>query len=303
MIKTVLNETFLESAIEDELEYELFSSMANSECAPSNVLKLPLAYSPSQRLRKVRNSRKPPFRLICKIFGANIDSDREEGTGFLVGNKHVLTAAHILLNRYNKIVKPSKVDIIPGDDDGFIPFEMSKAKKIHLFPGYKVGTQVCANDLALIETENFVTLNAPDPGPGIWGAVPNAVDNIGTSMGALKGWRPGRFNVNIAGYPSESEILRHSFDATLNIPNAKLLTLPTSKQNKFLFVRNDARRGMSGSPVWVKRHASNGGRIAFGIFLGMDAISGHRYAVVRLITTDVIRFIAKYTGKTIRQFA
>ena len=121
---------------------------------------------------------------------------------------------------------------------------------------------------------------------------PNSIDKIGTSIGALSGWRPRHYKVSISGYPGGNEIQKRSFDKTLNIPKSKLSKLPKSKQNKFLFIRNDVRWGMSGSPVWIKRHWSKGGRIAFAVLLGMDAISGKRYATCRLITSDVKKFIS-----------
>lgn len=288
--------------LKDAFEFgEILNSTSTRLCASSHVMSLPLAYKPSRRLRIVKNTLNPPFRLICKIYGANIGGDREEGTGILISHNHVLTTAHVLLNSSKKIVKPNQVEILPGVNDGFIPFESSTAKKITIFPGYIHGTEVCVDDIAIIETEDFVVLNSPDSSPGFWGVAPNNIDSRGTTIGAMFGWRPGYYKVNMSGYPSGSEIQHRSFDNTINISKSKLLTLPTDKREKFLFIKNDARPGMSGSPVWVKRHNSSGGRVAVAIFLGMDEIAGKRYAVARLITDDVIDFILKITGITVRE--
>lgn len=265
--------------------------------APPAVMSLPLAHKPSRRLRRVRDTEAPPFRLICKLLGANLDTtDREHGTGFLVSHKHVLTAAHILLDGSNNIVDPGDVEILPGLNDTYIPFESSPAKKIHVFPAYNPGDAVTVNDIALIETDDFVAINKPDPAPGFWDMPPNKSDKIGTSIGAIVGWRSGQYRVNVGGYPVNSDIQHYSFDDTIRISRSRLSTLPSDKRANFLFIKNDIRRGMSGSPVWVKRHSSVGGRVAFAIFLGMDEIQGKRYATARLITEDVIEFINDHTG-------
>lgn len=262
-------------------------------------MRLPLAHAPTVSLKKVTDTEAAPFRYICRIGVTVGKSDLELATGLLVGPKHVLTAAHPLVDG-GSLVRPEQVTVTPALNGSDAPFGNSGALDIVTSKGFSPGDEVTMDDFALIETEeDFSDL---DTGPGFWGTSRHAFDDRGSVVGAIPGWRPGRFKVNISGYPLSKgrDTQWHSYDDTINLSKLELSGLSPSEQPLFLFFKNAIEQGMSGSPVWVTRHHSFGGRFAFAIVLGMKEIHGKRYAAGRVIDRELKEFIAKHTRTKLR---
>lgn len=62
---------------------------------------------------------------------------------------------------------------------------------------------------------------------------------------------------------------------------------------QILFLTNDTSDGMSGAPVWIRRHKIHNGRIVVGIFVGgqNDASGKFIYNKTVFINEDVRKFI------------
>lgn len=267
------------------------------------VMRLPLAHSPTAVLSRVRKTENAPFRYICRI-QVNIGrSDSEIATGFLVGPRHVLTAAHPLVDR-SSLVAPGRVTVSPATDGPDAPFGNSDVASIFTRSGFTPGDEVTVDDLALLKTtEDFARSSGPAfPVPGFWGTPRHAEDDRGSVVGAIPGWPPGHFKVNVGGYPLSrgGDTQWHCYDDSIKLSAAVAAKLSAAERRRFLFVRNAIEPGMSGAPLWVTRHRGLGGRFAFAVVLGMKEIDGKRYATGRLVDGSIRRWIRRKTGRALR---
>jgi V8-like Glu-specific endopeptidase len=269
-----------------------------SECArgePDETMSLPLAIRPSVRLTRAPNATRSPFNMICKIVASVSQNEQQPGTGFLVGPSHVLTAAHVLYDKLGgRFAQPEEITVFVGLHGGHDVFDV-ETTNIHVFPGYHAGTQVTPCDLALIEIQMIGQLSNQF---SYWGKPTTPNDADATSLGALAGWRPGTFTAQVSGYPGDSDFQHRSLDDTISFP-AGGSTGAVRMQETTLLLRHRVLYGMSGSPVWVRRHPSMGGRIAIAIFLGMIAISKKRYVAARILTQDILNFVAAIQDRDI----
>lgn len=202
-----------------------------------------------------------PFRYICNIEYVHHRGSNLLGTGTLIGPRAVLTVAHALVDttRCRKL-DPKRIRVIPGQvKTGERPFGSSRAVDIKIDPG------ICGRDL--VGGDNnldfaIIILKRAFDKPfgsfgrvGFWGEKRPVDDSRGTKIGALQGWRPGKFKVNHSGYGAlNSGVQSHWYSDTLL----------GSSGNK-LFINSKIQQGESGSPVWVTRDRSLGGRHLFGI--------------------------------------
>jgi V8-like Glu-specific endopeptidase len=281
------------------LELEGISPTAGQiEQSPNweRIMSLPLAHAPTVPLKQVSDTTTAPYRYICRIVTTGKVS---HSTGVLVGPKHVLTTAHSLVDG-RRIVTAIQVLVIPGDNgiDVDLPFNESNVTNIITHPDFAPGDEVTPYDFALLETERDFSKE-----PGFWGTPPSRLDSRGSIVGRILGWRPGKYKVNVSGYPSRvtaGQTQWHCYDDTLELSTSDLAALNTSEQQSLLFLKNAIEPGMSGSPVWVTRSASLGGRFDVAITLGMKKIRGRRLAVGRLIDREVRDFISKNTSRKLR---
>ena len=260
----------------------------------------------------VKDTKAAPYRYVCSV---NSFYDSEYAplgsmSGVLIGDRLVLTAAHVVWPQKDLIAK--EVYVIPGLKKGFMPFGSASATKLIIWPKYKppkltskgklgYSTVDFENDLALIVTREKIgqahEYEPDQPGAGYWGKGVMPFDSQGTTIGALPGWRPGHFNANICGYPNvkRDRTPWYSFDSTLK----------GALEPGLMFVRNKLCHGHSGSPVWIKRSRSQGGRVLIGIFIGWKFINSNKaQACVRLINEEFLQFIydihrGKKVGKQI----
>lgn len=220
-----------------------------------------------------------PYRFICQIEIDNV----WQGSGTLVGPQTVLTAAHVIPDWAK-----AKMRIIPGRRGSFEPFgSATVASFLRMDPS----SSLPRKDLGLIQLNERIGTKV-----GWWAAdhFRRRADPRGTSI--LRGPLPmpaGQLKVHLSGYPGDKPpkctrrtcgtVQYHTYDDTV------------TRKAGMLHYNNDTFRGHSGSPVWVKRHASNGGHVMVGIHKG--AIPGKEGNWAVFIDADVRKFITDNTLK------
>lgn len=228
--------------------------------------------------KRVPDTTLVPFRYICQL---EVDG-QAAGSGTLIGPQTVLTAGHCLLPPADMW----RMRVIPGRNGGKEQLGYAMASKPKPFERFVSGTRT---DVGIIQLKERIGDEI-----GWWTAShfrPKG-DPRGTSI--LRGTLPmpaGKLNVHLSGYPADKPDgctvdtcgtgQYHTYDDTVR------------RKQGLLFYENDTYSGHSGSPVWVKRHASMGGHVMVGIHIGALG----RLNVAVFIDDNVRKFIADYTLK------
>ena len=260
---------------------------------------------------RVANTRAAPYRWICNLEFQG----RSWATGTLIGPRTVLTAGHNLVDPggSGKLLKITEMRVIPGRS-GLVsePFKGSIAKDFILFPGFQRGTRT---DLGIIHLDDAIGDTV-----GFWTRElkKNSGDSIGTSI--LSGSLPvsaGKLKVTISGYaldrPSGHEHGCRDYKKQLavrcwqskNVASRSLqcgtfqyqsFDLTVKHSSGLLHYLNDTCPGESGSPVWVTRSSSVGGRVLVAVHIGRDDSEvRHRTNIGVLIDSTVRQFIVDNT--------
>lgn len=237
---------------------------------------------------RVRDTLTAPFCSICHLDHSPPTGEAWIGTGTLVGPRTVLTAAHNLLG-----AAPGDLRVTPGRDGVRAPFGTAVASAfLYWHRGYSEADERTVRDLAIVR------LASPLPRADVWTAAPtrSRTDTTGRSIsGEPLPVRAGVLSVNLSGYPvdkcgSASAPLRcgstqwRSYNSTVRIAAGLLHHL------------NDTKPGHSGSPVWVRRHPSRGGRVLVGVHVARHDVQGRTVSntAVRL-TPAMVRWIVANT--------
>lgn len=255
---------------------------------------------------RVTNTNLAPFRYICNMeYDIPRTGRRSMCTGTLIGPRTVLTAGHCLSG-----LTPSLMRVIPGRNGSLEPLPATQATRFILAPGFRSGT---ATDYAIIHLRDPIGNRM-----GFWSRAyrRSPSDAIGTSISAVPFPRSTTINVHISGYPADMPNTsgmgcrdprrprNRCFHSNLSDPRRNRLcgayqyrsfNRAVSLAGGVLEYLNDTCPGHSGSPVWIKRAASQGGRVLVGIHISGDAPPAPLANRAVHINPSVLRFIAANT--------
>lgn len=242
----------------------------------------------SDTRKLITDTLKVPFRYICHI------QTQESGgsfpaTGFFIGPRSILTAGHVLWDAViNKAIPRDKLTLTPARNGSLKPVFGSFSPTACFFsrPDFGNKDHVTARDYAIMHIAEPVGNKT-----GYWGMGITKTDPTGSSI--LKAGLPlpaKDLSMNLCGYPSDKaggtrQYL--SFNKGFKLIDDK----------KVLTYFNDTKGGHSGSPVWVRRHHSMGGRVLIGIHTGAGPNAkrgGVEYNQAVFITDEVRAFISKH---------
>jgi glutamyl endopeptidase len=180
--------------------------------------------------------------------------------------------------------------VIPGRNGTLEPLPATQATAFRLPSGFG---SVSPTDYGIIHLRDPIGSRV-----GYWSRAYSRrpVDSTGTSISAAGlPLAAGVLQVNIAGYPGDKCMLTgrrrvcgtrmyRAYDRTARL------------RGGILHYVNDTFGGMSGSPVWVRRHPSMGGRVLIGVHIAGDdpTLTGQANRGV-LITPRILSFIAANT--------
>lgn len=218
---------------------------------------------------RVRNTMAAPFRYICHLEynGTNM------GTGTLIGPTTVLTAGHCLWDETQSPQRqydPRLMRVIPGRNGGARPFGTAQAVGFRFSPGFRGSA-----DYASPKDYGVIYLREPvGERVGYWTIAHTSSprDPLGTSIsGAPLPMRVSALPVNLSGYPDDK--CRRRNNKLLGCEQWRAYNHAVREQGGILHYLNDTFGGHSGSPVWIKRVASLGGRVMVAIHISGDDAS------------------------------
>ncbi len=247
-----------------------------------------------------------PFRWICSITATKriIRPSHDEhtglapaGTGVLVSPCHVLTAAHVLKgvddNDPAIMTEAETVKVMPGRDEDREPFGTYDVKSWVLHPKWDPKVSDPKTDIAVITLDtcpgNRKFPSLKDQPLGFWPqeSLPAAVAEklIGGT-------------VLTAGYPESKKKQMWCFtgQATTGSAAGDKAIIQSGRvaewirRNSVVHLTADAKKGQSGSPVWVTVEDKP-------YLVGVLVEAGTQSNVARLLNNDMVSQIQKWMGQ------
>jgi V8-like Glu-specific endopeptidase len=222
----------------DEFEDEAFTE---SEIVP-----------PSDSRTQVTQTKRIPYCWICTIIptfthpttNKELEMKDQPGTGFLIGPRHVLTAAHVLFPADGPLIhqSPVRVKVTPGHNSGSRPYGVFTSSVYRVRSEWRSGGRNVGNisyDFAVIE----LPAGVEKKGLKYWGAPGTNTEKYPLK----KTWLKGKV-VNVCGYPKDKPLYTPwiAYDK-LDNPDA---TRNGTVLNNVFTHKVDTCVGQSGSPVW-----------------------------------------------------
>jgi len=237
--------------------------------------------------KRVQTTTIAPFRYICHV-EINRGTGGEPGrTGTLIGPRTVLTAGHCIWDETNDRLEDLTtcvIRVIPGRNGSSEPLPATQAKKLIVPTGYNRSKAATSLDYGIIQLKDDVGNRI-----GYWSMNYKKWPKDAYGVSILQRALPqsvGQLKVNLCGYPTDRGGGIHQY---LSYNSTQLL------RDGMLHYLNDTGQGHSGSPVWVKRHPSMGGRVLVAIHVAGDDGTGKKANRAVFINDTVRRFITTNT--------
>ena len=293
-----------EAELESELELEGESELEQEfETQPGQEVEV---LGRDERVLVTRAEiNRAPFRYIC-----NLEMDvpgvgpRAMCSGTLIGPRTVLTAGHCLVGPDNRPRRASLFRVIPGRFGMLEPFPATRAAAVHVMPGF---ARVSPTDIGIITLQHPVGATM-----GYWSRTYRrlAWDDRGTSIGRLP-LPAGSIAVNLSGYPADkpddprfgcrvpgggpcrhSSLSSRTRQRVCGTYQWRSYNQTARRNGDLLEYMNDTCAGHSGSPVWVKRDKTMGGRVMVAVHLGF--LRAKRHNAAACLTPRVMAFVMRH---------
>jgi V8-like Glu-specific endopeptidase len=231
--------------------------LANAACAPGaeSAIFSPDGLRPESVVEKdtrraVPNTAMVPWRCIALLRIVYVDGATGRGTGWFIGPKTLVTAAHCVFDRDHGAART--MTATPGFSHGAAPYGERPISQVHFNPAWKT-TFDRELDFALVYTDT-----------------PGGTGSFGFSAASDAGLQS--VLINIAGYPIDKSATQW-YDA------GRILSV----DKNFIYHTIDTERGQSGAPLfWSDKDH----RIGLGIHT-YGASRGDRTNVARRITREL----------------
>jgi V8-like Glu-specific endopeptidase len=207
---------------------------------------------PTDSRTKVTNTKRIPYQWICTIIPTfrhpttrkEIEMTDQPGSGFLIGPRHVMTAAHVLFPTDGPLAhqSPVRVKVTPGHNSGSRPYGQYISSSYNVRSEWRSGGRNTENpsyDFAVIKLPTSILQKRLK----CWGEAGTNTERYPLS----KAWLKGKV-VNVCGYPRDKTLYTQwiAYDK-LDKPDAR--RNGTVVTNVFMY-KADTCLGHSGSPVW-----------------------------------------------------
>jgi V8-like Glu-specific endopeptidase len=292
-----------ELELEDELELELEQLGAGFSAAQEAE---PEIIGPDTRV-KVTDTLKAPFRYIC-----NFELDQPVGpramcSGTLIGPSTVLTAGHCMSG-----FGAAHMRIIPGRNGTLEPLPATRAASFQIAAGFVPSTPT---DYGVVQLRDPIGIRI-----GYWSLRHRlgTGDAIGTSISAAPlPQNVGKLLVNLSGYPADkpsaarfgcidrtqprnrcfhSALTNAHRTRTCGTEQWRAYDRSVQERAGILEYLDDTCPGHSGSPVWVRRDPSMGGRVLVAIHVSGDnpprPVANRSVRITPRVLADIQRWLA-----------
>lgn len=205
----------------------------------------------------VSDTRQPPFRYICHLHNRPRAGGGWTGTGTLIAPRTVLTAAHNLFG-----ANVADIVVAPALSGGSAPFGRTRGRSAHYWDtGYSSADEGGPRDVALLHLAAPIGTRG-----GFWSIRHSAgrADPVGRSLDSRLPQSVGVLAVNVSGYPGD-KCGTAARPQPCGTTQWRTYNATVTAKDQLLHYLNDTKPGHSGSPVWVRRHPSMGGRVLVAV--------------------------------------